>query len=222
MNGRDEEIESVLRTALHDAADQIDVRPRTRPRLRTSWSSVGASRVVRQWWSRSRPVSSSRSVVGGSLLFSASHDPSSVQTPAGAAGGCAGKAYVVDGGNGDGTGAVFAITTATGEVSTPIPVSLSTSGGPFGAVAITPDGKYAYVTHGDHNTVLVIDTATGVVSATIPVGAVAFEVAITPDGKHVYVTTGGDGTVSVIDTATGAVSATIPVGRRSGRGGDHS
>ena len=109
-------------------------------------------------------------VVAGSLLLSGDNDPSSVQTPAGAAGGRAGKAYVVDGGDGDGNGAVFAITTATGEVSTPIPVSFSTSGGPFGAVAITPDGKYAYVTHGDHNTVLVIDTATGAVSATIPVG----------------------------------------------------
>ena len=210
MNGSDEEIESALRTALHDAADQIDVRP-TNPTA-TADELVERRRVTRRapMVVATRPVSSSRWWSASRSSSPPVNDPSSVQTPAGAAGGCAGKAYVVDGGNGDGTGAVFAITTATGEVSTPIPVSFSTSGGPFGAVAITPDGKYAYVTHGDHNTVLVIDTATGAVSATIPVGNGAFEVAITPDGKHVYVTTGGDGTVSVIDTATGAVSATIP------------
>jgi YVTN family beta-propeller protein len=52
-------------------------------------------------------------------------------------------------------------------------------------------------------------TATGAVSAPIPVGAHPVGVAITPDGKHVYVTNNNNGTVgsvSVIDTATGAVS----------------
>ena len=33
-----------------------------------------------------------------------------------------------------------------------------------------------------------IDTATGVVSATIPVGTIPIGLAITPDGKHAYVT----------------------------------
>ena len=92
--------------------------------------------------------------------------------------------------------------------------------GPIG-VAITPDGKHAYVTNTGDGTVSVITTATGAVSAPITVGNGPAGVAITPDGKHAYVTNSGDGTVSVITTATGAVSAPITVGNASGRGGDH-
>jgi YVTN family beta-propeller protein len=209
MNISDEVIESALRTALHDAADQIDVRL-------TPSTATADELVVRRRVTRRAPMVVAIAAglvvvlaIGGALLLSAGRDPSSVQTAAGAPGGCAGKAYVVDAGDGDGDGTVFAITTATGEVSTPIPVSLSTSGGAISAVAITPDGKYAYVTGGD--TVLVIDTATDTVSATIPVDAL--DVAITPDGRHAYVANTADGTVSVITTATGAVSAPITVGK---------
>ena len=99
------------------------------------------------------------------------------------------------------------IDTATGGVSATIPVGI-----PLG-LAITPDGKHAYVTNYVDGTVSVIDTATGAVSATIPVGAGPLGVAFTPDGKHVYVANQGDGTVSVITTATGAVSAP-PVGTK--------
>ena len=59
-----------------------------------------------------------------------------------------------------------------------------------GRVAITPDGKHAYVTDfvgGDGDTVSVITTATGAVSPPSPSGKDPFEVAITPDGKHAYV-----------------------------------
>jgi YVTN family beta-propeller protein len=64
--------------------------------------------------------------------------------------------------------------------------------------------------------VSVIDTATGTVSAIIPVGNASGGVAITPDGKHAYVANAVDGTVSVIKTATGKVSAIIPVGGAPG------
>ena len=79
-------------------------------------------------------------------------------------------------------------------------------------MAITPDGKHAYVTNFGDGTVSVITTATGAVSPPITVGKLPDGVAITPDGKHAYVTNFGDGTVSVITTATGAVSAPITVG----------
>ncbi len=62
--------------------------------------------------------------------------------------------------------------------------------GPRG-VAITPDGKHAYVTNYGDGTVSVITTATGAVSAPITVGKVPVAVAITPDGKHAYVTNEG-------------------------------
>ena len=81
-------------------------------------------------------------------------------------------------------------------------------------MAITPDGKHAYVTNDSADgTVSVITTATGAVSAPITVGTLPDGVAITPDGKHAYVTNYVDGTVSVITTATGAVSAPITVGK---------
>ena len=89
-------------------------------------------------------------------------------------------------------------------------------------MAITPDGKHAYVVDGIGGAVSVITTATGAVSARITVGKVPIRVAFTPDGKHAYVTNSLDGTVSVITTATGAVSAPITVGNGSVGGGDHS
>ncbi len=73
----------------------------------------------------------------------------------------------------------------------------------------------AYVVDNVDGLVSVIDTATGKVSATIPVGSNPGGVAITPDGTHAYVTdfgsSGFHGTVWVIDTATGVVSAVIDV-----------
>jgi len=49
-------------------------------------------------------------------------------------------------------------------------------------VAITPDGTHAYVVDGDLSSVLVIDTATNTLVATIPVGArvIPAWIAITP------------------------------------------
>jgi alpha-galactosidase len=88
-----------------------------------------------------------------------------------------------------------------------IPVGSDPSG-----VAVTPDGKYVYVTsHGSGN-VDVIDTATNTVVATVPVGAGPYGIAITPDGKYAYVADNGSGNVDVIDTATNTVVATVPVG----------
>ena len=79
-------------------------------------------------------------------------------------------------------------------------------------VAVTPDGKHAYVTNGSV-TVSVIDTATNTVVATVPVGSFPFGVAVTPDGKHAYVTNNGSSNVSVIRTAPNKVVAAVPVGK---------
>ncbi len=59
-------------------------------------------------------------------------------------------------------------------------------------MAITPDGKHAYVTNNADGTVSVITTATGAVSPPITVGDGPHEMAITPDGKHAYVAIHGD------------------------------
>jgi YVTN family beta-propeller protein len=72
-------------------------------------------------------------------------------------------------------GTVSVITTATGAMSAPITVGKYPVG-----VAITPDGKRAYVTNSSDGTVSVITTATGVVSPPITVGKLPEGVAICP------------------------------------------
>ncbi len=79
------------------------------------------------------------------------------------------------------------------------------------SIAPVVAAPFAYVTNNSSNTVSVIDTATNIVVATIPVDSPA-GVAITPDGKHAYVANYKSNTVSVIDTATNTVVAMIPVG----------
>jgi YVTN family beta-propeller protein len=75
----------------------------------------------------------------------------------------------------------------------------------------------AYVTTsgslGNTDFVSVIDTASNVVVASIPVGFSPFQIAITPDGTRAYVANqGSTNIVSVIDIATNTVAATIPGG----------
>jgi YVTN family beta-propeller protein len=79
------------------------------------------------------------------------------------------------------------------------------------AVAITPDGDFAYVANFGSNTVSVIDTATNTVAATVPVGLGPDAVAITPNGADAYVANLDSNNVSVIDTAaTPGVTAVSP------------
>ena len=70
---------------------------------------------------------------------------------------------------------------------------------------------FAYISNTGSNTVSVIDTATNLVVATVPVGSQPFGVAVNPASTRVYVTNRESNTVSVIDTATNTVRATIPV-----------
>lgn len=92
------------------------------------------------------------------------------------------------------------------------------------ALAITPDGAFAYVpsTLGD---VYVIDTCSNEIVGRIaipdgrPAGRGTNEgghlngTTFSPDGQRAYVSNIGTSTVSVIDTATRKVTATIPVGQ---------
>jgi len=90
-------------------------------------------------------------------------------------------------------------------------VLVANSGGTSqGGVAVTPDGKYVYITNGI-NGVAVIETASNTVVKTVLVGTSPGGVAVTPDGKHVYVANQGSNGVSVIDTASLTVVATVPV-----------
>src|SRR5262249_32053091 len=81
-------------------------------------------------------------------------------------------------------------------------------------VAVTPDGKTAFVANYGNGTVSTIDVKTRTKSpADIAVGTGPFGVAITPDGKTSIVTNNASGTVSSIDVKTRTKNpADIPVG----------
>jgi YVTN family beta-propeller protein len=117
--------------------------------------------------------------------------------------GAAPFAYITN----SGSNTVSVIDTATNKVTATVKVGYD----PYG-IAISPDGKKAYVTNSGNfsvpgNTVSVIDTATNRVTATVKIGNNSYGVATSPDGKKVYVTS-EDG-VSVINTITSTVTATI-------------
>ena len=71
-------------------------------------------------------------------------------------------------------------------------------GGLVTATALTPDGKYLYVTYS--NQVATINTATDkLIGSPSQVGQGAYAIAIAPDGLRAYVANYFDNTVSVID-----------------------
>lgn len=85
-------------------------------------------------------------------------------------------------------------------------------------VAVSPDGKVLYATEFSHepalsNTLRVIDTASGAVTATIAVPNTSPPVglAMHPDGSRVYAVY-EDGIVAAIDPSVAAVSETVELG----------
>ncbi len=80
--------------------------------------------------------------------------------------------------------------------------------GPF-SIAITPDGRTAWVGNFDSGTVISIDTATNqVVGAPIPIRPKSFAMAITPDGSRAYIANHEDDSVTAIELATRQVIGT--------------
>src|ERR1019366_9235550 len=80
------------------------------------------------------------------------------------------------------------------------------------AVAITPNGKTAYVVNTFLDTVTPIRTATGMAGKPIKVGQNPEVIAITPNGRTAYVVSPGPGTVTPIFTATNTADKPIKVG----------
>jgi 40-residue YVTN family beta-propeller repeat len=101
-----------------------------------------------------------------------------------------------------------AIPTVDGD---PIPVGQTP-----GFVAISPDGRVAYIANRDAGVVTVLDMTINRVIARIPVPAgPPWFIALTPDGSHAYVSIyNADKTinlVAVLDTRTTKLLGTIPV-----------
>ncbi len=98
---------------------------------------------------------------------------------------------------------------ATNAVS---PTRIAVGNDPLG-LAITPDGRTAYVVNGGSNDVSVIDTATNTAARPpIPVGLGPVAIAITPDGRTAYVISSQSGSVTPIDVATNKARRPIRVG----------
>ncbi len=120
-----------------------------------------------------------------------------------------------------GSGTVTPIRTAT---NTPLPPIKVGRGPDF--IAITPDGKSAYVANGNYQrgTVTPIRTATNTALPPVKTGRTPVAIAITPDGKTAYVANFDSGTVTPIRTATNTAlppikPASIPSLSRSPRTG---
>lgn len=101
---------------------------------------------------------------------------------------------------------------------TPIPIPANIAGTPINmgggeviGIALTPDGRFAYVANATTASVEVVDILAGTVVVTIPVGATPIVLAITPDGQKVYVTNSNSNSVSVIQVSSNTVIATIPL-----------
>jgi len=108
---------------------------------------------------------------------------------------------------------VTPIDTATGTAGKPISAGRPAAGGcEADVIAVTPDGKTAYVTSYNDGTVIPISTATNTAGPPIRTGTNPSDIAITPDGETAYASNKGSGTVTPIDTATSTPGTPIPAG----------
>jgi len=103
---------------------------------------------------------------------------------------------------------VYVIKAATGSVSK-VAEPLHQPHG----VAITADGKHAWVTDSERDEVVVLATSGLRTVGRIAVGQTPWNTAFNSDGSSAYVTNSNDNTVSVIDTATQRVTDTIQLGQ---------
>lgn len=74
------------------------------------------------------------------------------------------------------------------------------------------EGRLAYVSNSEDDTVSVIDLGSGKAVAAVSTGDYPHGLRMSPDGKSVYVANVGDGTVSVIDTLSRSETDNIEVG----------
>ncbi|MBI2778941.1 MAG: hypothetical protein HYX62_04055 [Gammaproteobacteria bacterium] len=77
------------------------------------------------------------------------------------------------------------------------------------AMAISPNGRYVYVSNYDDGTVSIIKAPEHVVVVTIVVGSKPSSMALSPDGRKLFVASEGENAVYVIDTVTRTVVDTI-------------
>ena len=94
--------------------------------------------------------------------------------------------------------------------------AVHTVGTPVEGVAITPDGKEVWAGANNAKQVLVVDAASGKVTAIDGFGF-AYRIAITPDGRTAVVTDPGSEQVHMVDVASRAIRSSIPIAAVGGQ-----
>ncbi|MFV2035019.1 MAG: YncE family protein, partial [Halocynthiibacter sp.] len=79
-------------------------------------------------------------------------------------------------------------------------------------VAVSPNGRFAVVTHPKNAAISAIDLTSYKVVATVPTGPMPNYAVFSPDGASVYVSNAGNNTISQVATAGWEVKASIGVG----------
>jgi YVTN family beta-propeller protein len=97
-------------------------------------------------------------------------------------------------------------------VELPLSEKFPKDGAASHGLALTPDGKYLYVTSQILNNVTVISTADLKIVREIPAGSNPNWIEFAPDGKYAYVSNTDSSDVSVIDVDKGQAVKQIPVG----------
>jgi len=101
------------------------------------------------------------------------------------------------------------ISTATGRLGTPIPVT-----GAPGAMVVSPDGRTLYVAGfsdtGTADVITPVDLASGKRGITIHLSSSVYALALAPDGRTLFVS--DDNGVVPVDTATGRLGSPIDTG----------
>src|SRR3954466_7187796 len=106
----------------------------------------------------------------------------------------------------DGIGEVY---TSTGKL-----VRVLRAGSDPEGVALSKDGKEAFIANEDTGQVSIVQIADGTVSESFKVGAEPEGISLTPDGKQAWATSEDAGAVYVIDLASHQVVKSIEVGAR--------
>lgn len=98
------------------------------------------------------------------------------------------------------------------DLSTNTPKASLTVGNTPASIAITPDGKTAYITDDFLHAVIPIDIATYKAGIPISAGMVPYSIAINPEGTKAYVSNHLSGTITPIDLITNTPGDPITVG----------
>jgi len=93
-------------------------------------------------------------------------------------------------------------------VGVPIPM-----GNPVVAMALTSDGGTLYAIVPETNSLAIVETGSGKISASVPVGLTPLGLTIAPDGR-IFVSNSISNDVTVVDPASRKAVATIAVGKR--------